>query len=424
MKAQFLGKSFFFYRLPRLRGPLLLACLLMTLLGSTIPALPGNAAGAKPLPAGMEQGAYLVSKDGRIIMAHNPEALLIPASTWKIATALAALSRFGPDFRFETHFYLADHDLGHDLYIKGLGDPMLISEEVAEIAVALADQGLSRIRDLVIDDSYFQLEEAATAGAGDSLNPYDAANRALAVNFNTINVEIAGDKTVGSAEAQTPLLPVMRAAAAKAGLPPGRHRINLAHEAETSRRYSGELFQALLAQQGVEISGRLRSGPTPANARLYYRHRSSIPLSEVVRAMLLYSNNFIANQLFLACGAQAAGPPATWNKGINALTAFLRERGLPPQSFRVREGSGLSRENRISARAMLRLLDDFAPYAELLPSWRGRLVKSGTLSGVYAYAGYFNHGNRRDPVVLILNQPQNHRDRLLDYLEQGYRKTE
>lgn len=419
MKAQFLCKSFFFYRLPRLCGPLVLACLL-TLLGSTIPGSAESAAEAESLPAGLEQGAYLVSKHGRIIMAHNPEALLIPASTWKIATALAALTRFGPDFRFETHFYLADHDL----YIKGLGDPMLISEEVEKIAVALAGRGLGRIRDLVIDDTYFQLEEAATAGAGNSLNPYDAANRALAVNFNTINIEITSDNTVSSAEAQTPLLPVMRATAAKAGLLSGRHRINLTQEEETSRRYSGELFQALLAKQGVEINGRIRSGPAPATARLYYRHRSSFPLREVVRAMLLYSNNFIANQLFLACGAQTAGPPATWDKGVNALAVFLQEHGLPTQSFRVREGSGLSRENRISAKAMLRLLDEFAPYAELLPSWRGRLVKSGTLNGVYAYAGYFNNGTRRDPVVLILNQPHNHRDILLDHLEQGYRKTE
>jgi len=97
------------------------------------------------------------------------------------------------------------------------------------------------------------------------------------------------------------------------------------------------------------------------------------------------------------------------------------ESGLGQAEFQVREGSGLSRENRITPRALLRLLEAFAPYAHLLPTDGGRLLKSGTLKGVYSYAGYFTDGPALDPVVLILNQPKNTREQVLDQLERRYR---
>ncbi len=378
---------------------------------------PGIAAAPPPLSgpsAGIDQGGYLVRKGDRVVLAHNEKKLLVPASTWKVATALMAFARLGEGHRFETHLFLIDNDL----YIKGFGDPLLVSEEVEKIVVALAGQGVVRLRDIVVDDSFFQLSRAAAPGAVNSLEPYDAANSGLAVNFNTINVEVASDGAVRSAEAQTPLLPVMQAMTAK--LPPGVHRVNLSQDSARSRRYVGELFDAFLRKQGVAITGAIRSGPVPDGAQAVYRHTSPTALTEIVRDMLRYSNNFIANQLFLACGAKAYGAPATWEKGEKALSAFLLDSGLAKGDFQVREGSGLSRENLITPTAMLHLLDAFSPYAHLLPSARGRLLKSGTLAGVYAYAGYFENGPTLDPFVLILNQPKNNRDQVLDRLEQQY----
>lgn len=382
--------------------------------------LPGRGAATEPLPltapnALIDHGGYLVRKNDRVILAHNEQQLLIPASTWKIATALMAFSQLGEGHRFETNLFLIDSDL----YIKGLGDPLLISEEVGKIVLALVGQGVSRLRDIVVDDSYFQFNQAAAHGAVSSLQPYDAANSGLAVNFNTINVRVAPDGTVRSAEPQTPWLPVMTTMAAK--LPPGLHRVNLSQDKARSRRYVGELFQAFLLQQGVATTGTIRSAPVPDGAKAVYRHTSSTSLTDVVRAMLHYSNNFIANQLFLVCGAKAYGTPATWEKGEKALSDFLLGSGLSRGDFQVKEGSGLSTENRISPAALLHLLDAFTPYAHLLPVRRGYLIKSGTLAGVYAYAGYFGNDQTLDPFVLILNQPKNTRDQLLDQLEQQYR---
>ena len=91
------------------------------------------------------------------------------------------------------------------------------------------------------------------------------------------------------------------------------------------------------------------------------------------------------------------------------------------------EGSGLSRRNRITVQAMLVILDRFKPYASLLPrtskNHQDILVKSGTLTGVYSYAGYFVHESSLDDFVLILNQENNTRDRLLALLAKLYRRN-
>ncbi|HET97800.1 MAG TPA: peptidase S13 [Desulfurivibrio alkaliphilus] len=375
--------------------------------------------GAEVLPASIfEDGGYLVTKGGQIVAARNPERLLVPASTWKIATGLLALERLGPDYRFATHFHLAQGDL----FIRGFGDPLLVSEEVALIAARLSGLGVKEIGDIVLDDTFFQLERERPAGAGVSRRSYDAANGALVVNFNTINITVDQQGGVGSAEEQTPTLPVMRAKGR--GMPPGTHRINLSQQRRYSQEYCGELFAEMLRRQGVRVNGTIRAGAVPAGAQPVYRHLSTRPLSETVAAMLLYSNNFIANQLLLASGAATFGEPATWDKGRESLRLHLEKLGLKEGSFMVEEGSGLSRENRITPSALLRLLELFRPYAQLLPADQGRLLKSGTLTGVYAYAGYFNNGGTLDPFVLILNQSANRRDCALELLERHYRQTQ
>jgi D-alanyl-D-alanine carboxypeptidase/D-alanyl-D-alanine-endopeptidase (penicillin-binding protein 4) len=160
----------------------------------------------------------------------------------------------------------------------------------------------------------------------------------------------------------------------------------------------------------------------PAGLAPITRHLSSPTLTEAVRAMLEYSNNFIANQLFLTCGAKRFGSPATWDKGREAMTPFLQERvGLDSGSYTVEEGSGLSRKNRVTPQAMLAILHAFRPYAALMPMRDGVMVKTGTLRGVYTYAGYFQSPQGLDPFVLMLNQPENSRDRLLHHLEELHR---
>ncbi|MCF6291559.1 MAG: D-alanyl-D-alanine carboxypeptidase [Desulfobacterales bacterium] len=365
-------------------------------------------------------GGLAIERHGTLLYAKNMDVPLVPASILKIATAYAALRILGPDFRFETRFYWNREG---DLFIQGFGDPFLISEQCGVLAGELRGKGVARVRDIVLDGSSFQLA-APAAGSGNSDNPYDAANSGLAVNFNTVKIRKAKDGSVGSAEPQTPFLPLM--AVLGRGSAPGIHRINISANAKNNReiiaRYAGELFRALLRQQGLVVAGEIRRAGIPAALAPVLVHRSR-PLIEMIPLLLKYSNNFIANQIFLACGAEKYGYPATWDKARAAVADFYRrESGFSGADLYLEEGSGLSRNNRVTVRAMLMLLKDFRPYGSLLPARDQRLLKSGTLAGVYAYAGYLREEGRLDRVVIILNQGNNTRERILDLLEEIYRR--
>ncbi len=366
----------------------------------------------------IDTGGYCLTRNGKVINTLNPDNLYIPASILKIATALAALDILGPDFRFETAFYQDDQ---HNLFIKGMGDPFLVSEEIALIFDTLKDQNVHRINNIYLDVSTFRLT-TAPPGIGASLNPYDAVNGALAVNFNTVHIVVDATGEVRSAEPQTPFLPLMLEVGKT--LTPGTHRINISRTPSDILRHTGELFRAFQYEKGIAGEGIIAEKSLPHGVDLVYLHRSSKNLQSILGPLLLYSNNFIANQIFLACGVKQLGSPATWEKAKNALDLFLQKKlNLQGQDIQFVEGSGISRKNRITPRAMITILEAFKPYIHLMPFEKGRWVKSGTLKGVYSYAGYFTKNGRVDSFVLIMNQRKNNRDQVLNLLDSLYRQS-
>jgi D-alanyl-D-alanine carboxypeptidase/D-alanyl-D-alanine-endopeptidase (penicillin-binding protein 4) len=369
----------------------------------------------------INNGGFAVKRDHQILAAHNLHEMFVPASIVKIATSLAALRILGPRYRFETYLFM---DAKQNLYIKGFGDPFLISEEVAIIVRELKKLGCQRINDIYLDDTAFNLAMLAD-GSGSTDNPYDAQNSSLAVNFNTVNIRKDKAGNVHSAEEQTPTLPLMAELAED--LEPGIHRINISRSTSENNdiinRYVGELFRAFQHKENIAGRGIVTSRTIPADLSPFYIHRSSRTLEEILGPLMLYSNNFIANQLFLAAGTAQYGYPATWKKSRRAVADTLQhEFNLSESEIKIIEGSGLSRKNRVSPHAMIELLDSFKPYGTLLPQDGGRFVKSGTLKGVYSYGGYFIKKEELDSFVLILNQNINNRDRILLLLEQMYRK--
>lgn len=370
----------------------------------------------------IRHGSYAVADHGgRIISSCNVDAPLVPASILKIPTALAALHILGKAFRFRTDF-LVDHQ--HNLYIKGYGDPMLTSEEVALVLRNLRDLGVDRINGIFIDDGNYRLS-AQIPGRGDSDNPYDAAIGAVAVNFNTVKIRVDDQGTVVSDEPQTPTLPLMKQLGR--GLRPGVYRLNICWKncrpEKKAARYAAELFRGLQRRAGIPGDGPLGLRKAPTDSRLVYTHRNSKKLTEVLSSLLKYSNNLIADQVFLACGTAQHGFPATWDKARAATGAALR-RILGPAAaagIGMVEGSGLSRRDRMTARSMIRVLQAFAPYRGLLPVEKGVRLKSGTLTGVYNYAGYLPDGRL---FVIMLNQPQNTRDLVLNRMKSSMAREE
>ncbi len=356
------------------------------------------------------QGSYLTaSSSGQIINQLHPHELYTPASIFKIITSLASLEILGENYRFPTYFYITP---GIDLWIKGEGDPLLISEEIVKIAGELKKNGLRQIRHLYIDDSLYALEEK-TISESSTNNPYDTPLSALGVNFNTLNIEIQQNGRILSGEEQTPTIPLMLELAA--GLEPGLHRINVTLGSGQTQRLAAETFRALFAQNGVKMLGTYEARHTPPHAGLFYIHYSK-PLVELLPAMLLYSNNFMANQIFLSMGHKKFGPPVTWDKARRALSFFAQTKGLTSSDITIVDGAGLNRGNQISAAAMLTFLQDFRPHQHLLPRHKNWLLKSGTMTGVYSYAGYLGLDQHAPAVVIILNQDENSREILLEKL--------
>jgi len=343
----------------------------------------------------IDNGAVLLEENEAAIVSIHPDTPFVPASILKIATTLLAIRTLGFNYSFATKFYRDNNNI---LYIKGEGDPFLISEQIKTLSEKILP--LEIPSKIILDTSSFSITRQY---AGLSDNPYDAPSSSLAVNFNTLNIMLV-DHRLTSAESQTPTIPLMKKFADKAQSQPTRITVS----GKNSVINAGQLLQAFLGLSTVPFE----EGIVPATLSPFFIWHNSHDLEEILTAMLYYSNNFIANQLFLTCGAQQYGYPATWEKGRRAMNKMFHELGIKSEEIHIEEGSGLSTANRITATAMVQLLKTFAPYRRLLPQKNDDRIKSGTLTGVYCYAGYL----KQTPFVIMLNQTGNTRDDILTIL--------
>ena len=339
----------------------------------------------------------LVDKEQQVLLTKNAKQLYIPASTVKILTSLLALNHWGLDYRFKTDFFY-DAD-SNGLWIKGYGDPFLTSEELDLIVSKISSMNISEIDTIGIDTSFFS-KTIRIEGQGDSINPYDATVGAVATNFNTINVRVYNN-SISSSETQTPLTPLANELAQ--GLSIGRHRINLGN-AEHGPRYFYELLKAKFNRSAIPTDALFLSGNVPKSAELLFTHLNSRTLEQVIESMLEYSNNFIANQLFLALGADQFGTPANLEKSQNAVDAYIEE-NFNWTNYIILEGAGLSRKNRLSAQQLIDVLQKFESYRYLLPTQTPEIfAKSGTLKNVSTYAGYLHRNDHWSPFAIMINQ--------------------
>ena len=337
--------------------------------------------------------------EGRQVYNHNHKNSLVPASTLKILTALAALHYLGPSYRFRTDCYIDQDD---NLVVKGFGDPLFTSESIL-LLTAQMRKSVNTFNDLILDDAYFA-QPIVIPGKARTTEPYDAPLGALVVNFNTVYFKQDRQGRYISAEDQTPLLSMVLPRVQKSGLSQGR--ITISHDPSFNLRYAGELMLYFFKQEGIGHSGRIRlNGRTSQQGSILLSYRSPYLLDHVVARLLEYSNNFIANQILLAIGAKVYGPPATLAKGLQAVVR-LADRQLNLGGIRMAEGSGISRTNRLSASQMARVLEAFAPYRFLLRRDGPELYKTGTLNGIRTRAGYLETTQGQlYTYVIFLNTP-------------------
>src|SRR5262245_44166889 len=269
----------------------------------------------------------VMDAEGNELVAQNADEPFVPASVAKIVTAWLAMEVLGGDYRFETRFYLDDKRL---LYVRGGGDPVLSSEELAPLATGLvAAVGKKPITGIVLDASYYPAN-LRIPGIEDTNEAYNALNSALAVNFNTVFAVRSGNK-VRSAEKQTPITPLAITQFRLRG-PKGTGRISLSQDPTVSLQYAGELIAAFIAQAGGSVKGKISTGTVPAGLEPIYVHRQSRTLSEILVELLRASNNYIANQVFLEIGAHCLGGPVSLEKSLQVANEMVAPKRLPPGS--------------------------------------------------------------------------------------------
>ena len=385
----------------------------LALLLLPVPAL----AGVKEKVAALAPSAVVLVVDGagNELIAQNSDEPFVPASVTKIVTAWLALETLGADYRFETRFYLDDKRV---LYVRGGGDPFLISEELAQLANDLVARiGKAPIAGMVLDASYYP-ETLRIPGIENTDESYNALNSALAVNFNTVYAVRNGD-VVRSAEKQTPITP-LAIAQFRAQVPGGTTRISLAQDPAVCLQYAGELISAFIERAGGDVKGPISTGTVPEGLKPVYVHRQSRTLAQILVDLLKDSNNYTANQVFLEVGGRSLGGPVSLEKSLQVANNKLTANGLS-DAIHLEEGSGISRDNRFTARGLAKVLALFAPHADLLRGHDGGLNKTGTMDGVRTLAGYADtsgHGRVRFVISTAGNDGEM-RFRLLHAIESG-----
>ena len=395
----------------------------------------------------------------------NADISINPASTMKLVTTYAALELLGPNHQWRTEFHadgpIENGMLDGNLYLKGGGDPKLNMEKLWLLLRDLRANGVETVKgDLVLDRSHFlqpDLPEFDDDG-NDQNKPFLVSPDSLLVNLKALRFIARNDDGNVNVLVEPPIATVRidnRIEALPKAKCPGWPdiRYNPIEEADGVRVVvtgklpagcSGQTYLSLLDHQdyaagavraiwkelGGSILGKDRVATVPDNARMIARAWSP-DLVEIIRDINKYSNNTMAKQLFLSLGAEFRNEadPDDAKAAQRVIRQWLAKKGLISPHLVIENGSGLSRDERVSARELASLLQaawksPFAaefissmPVAALDGTMRKRLhntgvagkahIKTGTLNNVRAIAGYSrdNDGNTW-AVVAILNHPR------------------
>ncbi|MEW6746850.1 MAG: D-alanyl-D-alanine carboxypeptidase/D-alanyl-D-alanine-endopeptidase [Planctomycetota bacterium] len=389
---------------------------------------------------------------GDILYSRAADTALIPASNTKLVTSASALAFLGPDWSFETQagYYgelRSDGVLDGDLVLRGGGDPCLQSgfcngdalEVLRRLARSIKAAGVKRVSgSLIVDASCFDSEYVGPSWPMNQLNlTYCAPVSGLSFNNNCLRVDCDTSGPAGG-RAKVALWPATAHYRVESGLElvaeRGVNQIALTRSDEQRRvrvrgkssagggqrsflvpvrdppDFVGSVFLALLSEEQIVVTGNLRRASADEEGRPFQVtgcHRS--PLVDALQVMNKESDNGVAEHVFKAVGARRFGV-GSFATGSRAVQHLFRSLGVDAPEARFVDGSGLSRENRISPRALVRLMTWMidGPYGEIYgdslaaagtegtlaqrmtgPELRARVrAKSGYLREVSALAGF------------------------------------
>lgn len=392
----------------------------------------------------------------------NADVSVNPASTMKLFTTYAALELLGPTYQWKTEFLtdgkLSDGVLNGNLYLRGGGDPKLNLEKLWLMMRDLRANGVLKVTgDLIVDNSYFvqpQLPVFNDDGNDDN-KPFLVGPDAAMVNLKSVRLVVRGESNQATVTMDPPLANVRIENTIKITAPancPAWPKLRfipetradgtvLAAGGEIPRGCSAQTYMSLLdhpaftagavrgiwQELGGSIAGHDRQGSVPKNATVLARAMSPDTV-EIIRDINKYSNNTMARQVFLSIGAQnrTSADADDGKAAQRVIRQWLARKGIIASHLVMENGSGLSRDERVSAREMAAMLqaawhsEYAAEYISSLPivgvdgTMHKRLkhtpmtgeahVKTGTLNTVRALAGFSRDAKGNNWVVVaILN---------------------
>ena len=394
----------------------------------------------------------------------NADVSMNPASTMKLVTTYAALEMLGPTHQWKTEFYtdgtLNNGILQGNLYLKGGGDPKLNMEKLWLLMRDLRANGVQQITgDLVLDRNFFNQPQLPVFNddGNDKNKPFLVKPDSLMVNLKALRFVARNDGGKVLISVEPPIASIKidnQVKAVNAKQCTGDVRYNPVTQADGTvivtvsgqladgcnsqtylslldhATYTAGAVRAIWKELGGSIQGQDRQASVPKGAKLLARSFSP-DLAEIIRDINKYSNNTMAQQLFLSLGAQfrndADGDDAKAAQRV--VRQWLAKKGITAPHLVMENGSGLSRAERVSAREMAQMLQAAwkSPYAaEFISSMpiagkdgtmRKRLkttamngqahIKTGTLNTVRAISGFSRDSNGNTwAVVAILNDPR------------------
>jgi serine-type D-Ala-D-Ala carboxypeptidase/endopeptidase (penicillin-binding protein 4) len=420
------------------------------------------------IPKGAQYSILVRDADsGDILASHNTDMLMIPASVLKLVTTATVLEKYGSDFRFNTRFFtdgeIRDGVIYGNIIIKGGGDGTLGSSFfdstgpemiLNRIRKELERNGIIALKGSVVLDESAIPEPRYPAGRlwDDMANYYGAPPSALSWRDNSFELVLRSPAVVGSLceiRDVRPKLPGIEFRSFVSGavhnrdsayifgypglnqwevrgsIPAGRSTFTIKGALpDPGLQFALEFKQ--LFSNGSEIE--IVSGAEALKNIRPFRELftiSSPPLSDIIAVVNQRSHNLLADHLFLTLYEKGLPGMSNWDEAGLYLTNFWKAHGIA-SSIRLKDGSGLSPKNLITAEYMVDLISfmykspNSTFFEESLavggqrgtlsrmwasPAWQGRVVaKSGYMEGVLTYAGYIKtHKNRRLAFCIMVN---------------------
>lgn len=398
----------------------------MVLLAVRVSAVPASEKGFPALRALRSHGASVSAlavalPSGRLLWSLDRDRRLSPASITKLYTAAAALDRWGPNGTFTTRVLAASKPSGGtvdgDLVFLGAGDPSLTQERLWELGARLRDAGVSRVTgNLVINQSLFGRVPCLTSdrcrARASSNEAYNAPLSSAGVNYGTWCTLIAPADRAGepartrfcsfdlpsvdlhgrvrtTAAGGMPHLRVTRDTsrgedriAVAGSIPADSEPARIYRSASDAARHTGILLRRILSLLGIDVTGEVAVSSTRPPGSLHQLAAvESLPVSEQIRRMLTFSNNYMADTLALDLLADDtdAPRPLTLPRAGAHLAKLGRALAAPAagdgrDSPVLLSGSGLTDGNRVSAADVVGLLRGLYGRPGLLPSFLGALT--------------------------------------------------